>query len=126
FSKSNIAKTWRSIVRYQLRDVDIPDIYDYYDFSYNIDSRALLLRRDILSGNYTSSKPLIYRVEKKLGICRHLVIPQPTDALILQIITDIIRPEILANQPSTNSFYTRDRHYVKKPHDIDEYGFNWR
>lgn len=126
FSKSNITKIWRKVVRGQLRNVDILDIYDYYDFNYNIDSRALLLRSDILSGSYSSSKPLIYRVEKKLGICRHLIIPQPTDALILQIITDKISPEILSNQPSKNSFYSRDRHFVKKPHEIDEYGFNWR
>ncbi|CAN0585596.1 unnamed protein product, partial [Ectocarpus sp. 12 AP-2014] len=56
----------------------------------------------------------------------HLIIPQPTDALILQIITDKISLEILSNQPSKNSFYSRDRHFVKKPHEIDEYGFNWR
>lgn len=126
FSKSNITKIWRKVVRNQLRTVDILDIYDYYDFNYNISSRALLLRNDILSGNYSSSKPLIYRVEKKLGICRHLIIPQPSDALILQIITDKISSEILANQPSENSYYSRDRHYVKKPHEIDEYGFDWR
>lgn len=126
FSKSNITKIWRKVVRNQLRNVDILDIYDYYDFNYNIDSRALLLRNDILSGNYSSSKPLIYRMEKKLGICRHLIIPQPTDALILQIITDKISPEILSNQPSENSYYSRDKHYVKKPHEIGEYGFDWR
>ena len=58
FSKLNITKVWRNIVRGQLRSIDIHDIYDYYDFNYNIDSRALLLRSDILSGNYSSSKPL--------------------------------------------------------------------
>lgn len=126
FSKLNIIKIWRKVVRNQLRTVDILDIYDYYDFNYNIDSRALLLRSDILSGNYSSSKPLIYRMEKKLGICRHLIIPQPTDALILQIITDKISPEILSNQPSKNSYYSRDKHFVIKPHEIDEYGFDWR
>jgi len=126
FSKANISKTWRKIVRDQLRTVDIIDIYDYYDFNYNIDARALILRSDILSGNYSSSKPLIYRVEKKLGICRHLIIPQPTDALILQIITETISEEILSNQPSKNSFYSRDKHNLRKPHEIDEYGFHWR
>lgn len=66
FTKSNITKIWRKVVRNQLRTVDILDIYDYYDFNYNIASRALLLRNDILSGNYSSSKPLIYRMEKNL------------------------------------------------------------
>lgn len=126
FSKLNISKTWRQVVRNQLRNVDILDIYDYYDFNYNIDSRALLLRSDILTGNYRSSKPLIYRIEKKLGICRHLIIPQPTEALVLQVITNTISKEILREQPSTNSYYSRDKHFVKKPHEIDEYGFDWR
>src|SRR5690606_1338415 len=71
-------------------------------------------------------RPLIYRIEKKFGVCRHIVIPQPADALILQIITEFISREVLTNQPSENAFYSRDRHQPKKPHEIDEYGFNWR
>lgn len=128
FSKKNISHVWRKIVRDQLRRVDILDIYDYYDFNYNIDSRALLIRSDLYSGNYEGAKPIIYRIEKKLGVCRHLVIPQPIDALILQIITDCISKEILSNQPSENSFYSRDKHNLRKPHELkeDEYGLNWR
>lgn len=126
FSKQNIAKVWRQIVKDQLRRVDILDIYDYYDFNYNIDSRALLIRSNIFNGTYEASKPLIYRIEKKHGVCRHLVIPQPIDALILQIITEKISAEILENQPSENAFYSQDKHNLRKPHEIEEYGQNWR
>ena len=126
FTKKNISSIWRKIVRDQLRRIDITDIFDYYDFNYNIDERASLLRTQILNGSYEPAKPLIYRLEKKFGICRHIIIPQPLDALILQIITETISEEILKNQPSENSFYSRDKHNVRKPHEIDEYGFNWR
>ena len=125
FSKNNIIKVWRKIVKDQLRRADILDIFDYYDINYNIEERAILLRRDILDGNYLPSKPLIYKVEKKFGICRHLIVPQPIDALVLQILTEEIREPILKNQPSENAFYSRDKHNVRKPHEIDEYGFNW-
>jgi hypothetical protein len=126
FTKKDIASIWRKIVRDQLRRVDIIDIFDYYDFNYNIDDRALILRTQILNGNYEPSQPIIYRIEKKFGISRHLIIPQPLDALVLQVITETISKEILNKQPSNNSFYSRDKHNVRKPHEIDDYGFNWR
>jgi hypothetical protein len=81
FSKQNIAGVWRKVVKDQLRRTDILDIFDHYDFNYNIDERAILLRNDLLDGNYQCSLPLIYRIEKKYGICRHLIMPQPIDAL---------------------------------------------
>ena len=126
FTKKEIGNVWRKNVKDQLRKLAIKDIYDYYDFNYNIDSRAEIIRNDLLNGNYKVSKPLIYRIEKKFGICRHLIIPQPVDALVLQIITIKISKEILSNQPSENSYYSHTKHNVKKPHEIDEYGFYWR
>lgn len=127
FSKKNISTVWRKIVRDQLRRVDIIDSFDYYDFNYNINERAQLLRTIILNGNYQPSQPIIYRIEKKFGICRHLVIPHPLDALVLQVITESISEQILKNQPSENAYYSRDKHNLRKPHEIeDEYGLNWR
>lgn len=126
FSKKNIADVWRKIVRDQLRKAsDIYDIFDYYDFNYNIDERALIIRAEILNGDYQCSRPLIYRLEKKLGICRHIIMPQPVDSLVLQIITEALYREIIAKQPSPNAFYSRDKHNVQKPHEIDEYGMHW-
>jgi len=88
--KNAVSKIWRKIVRDQLRVTDIKDLYDHYDFNYNIEDRAVALKSDILDGTYKVSAPLIYRVEKKFGICRHLVIPQPVDALLLQLLVEFV------------------------------------
>lgn len=126
FSKKNICDIWRKIVRNQLRKADILDIFDYYDFNYNIEARTALLRINLLNGTYQPSLPLIYRCEKKFGVCRHLILPQPIDALVLQVITEAISKEIIEEQPSKNSYYSQDKHNVSKPHEIEEYGLNWR
>ena len=117
---------WRKIVRGQLRSLDFKDLYDHYDFNYNIEDRSTAIRNDILNGTYRVSLPLIYRLEKKYGICRHIVIPQPIDALVLQVLVESIADQIIKHQPSDNSFYSRDKHNVGKPHDAAEYGLSFR
>jgi hypothetical protein len=117
FKTPTICNVWRNIVRTQLRHLDIKDIFDHYDFNYNIEERAQSIRSDILNGGYQVSLPLIYRIEKKFGICRHLIIPQPTDALALQVLVESVATKILDKQPSKNAFYSRDKHNVGKPHE---------
>lgn len=51
-----------------------------------------------------------------------MVIPSPTDALILQVLVESVAEQIIAKQPSENAFYSRDKHNVKKPHEGMEYG----
>lgn len=126
FDKKRIIEVWRKIVKDQLRNLDLKDLFDHYDFNFNIEVRAEAIRSDILGGTYKVSQPLIYRIEKKFGICRHLVIPQPIDALVLQVLVEYVSEEILKNQPSKNAFYSRDKHNVSSPHSIEEYGFTWR
>lgn len=126
FNKKAITVVWRKIVKDQLRGLDLKDLYDHYDFNYNIEERAVAIRSEILNGTYKVSQPLIYRIEKKFGVCRHLVIPQPIDSLVLQALIENIAEKILANQPSENAFYSRDKHNVSHPHKIDEYGLSWR
>lgn len=126
FTKKDIVKIWRDIVRDRLRTSDIKDLFDHYDFNYNIEQRALTIKNSILTGKYKVEQPLIYRLEKKFGVCRHIVMPQPTDALVLQVLIEHVVTDILKNQPSENAFYSRDRHNVPKPHEIEEYGLSWR
>jgi hypothetical protein len=126
FDKKSITTVWRKIVREQLRRLDLKDLYDHYDFNYNIEERAKAIRSEILNGTYKVSQPLIYRIEKKFGVCRHLVIPQPIDSLVLQALIENIAGKILTNQPSENAFYSRDKHNFTHPHKIDEYGLSWR
>lgn len=126
FDKKEIANVWRKIVKDQLRILDLKDLYDHYDFNYNIEERASAIRNEILGGTYKVSQPLIYRIEKKYGVCRHLVIPQPIDALVLQVLVENVAEKILANQPSENAYYSRAKHNVSLPHATDEYGLTWR
>lgn len=106
--------------------MDIKDLYDHYDFNFNIEDRIQALKASILDGSYVVGTPLIYKTEKKYGICRHMVIPQPEDALILQCLTEQISNSVLKKQPSKNAFYSRDKHNVKKPHEAVEYGLSFR
>lgn len=125
FSRSLITKVWRNIVRGQLRSMDIKDLFDHYDFNYNIEEHAQFIRNEISNGNYKVSRPFIYKLEKKFGVCRHIVIPQPIDALVLQVLVEAIADEILKNQPSKNVFYSRDKHRMHKPHEAwDDYGLS--
>src|SRR5690606_38544108 len=126
YERKKIIEVWRKIDRDQLRNLDLKDLFDHYDFNFNIETRAEAIRSDILGGTYKVSQPLIYRIEKKFGICRHLVIPQPIDALVLQVLVEYVSTEILKNQPSPNAFYSRDKHNVSSPHTVEEYGLTWR
>ena len=126
FSKKTVTSVWRKIVRDQLRSLDFKDLYDNYDFNYNIEERATAISNEILSGTYRPSLPLIYKLEKKYGICRHIVMPQPIDALILQILVESVADQIIKHQPSDNSFYSRDKNNVGKSHDAANYVLSFR
>ncbi len=118
FTEDNLVKVWRTIVRKQLRSLELLDLYDYYDFNYNIEQKAKQIRNAILSGQYKVSSPLIYRIEKKYGICRHLMLPCPTDALVLQTIVENLAPALLKSSPTKQAYYSRDKHSLKLPHEI--------
>ena len=124
--KTSMCNVWRKIVRGQLRRLDIKDIYDHYDFNFNIDDRVMAIRNDIMNGTYKPEVPLVYRIEKKYGICRHMVIPSPADALILQVIVENLADQIISKQPSENAYYSRDKHNVGKIHEGVEYGVPFR
>jgi hypothetical protein len=126
FDSKVITKVWREIVRDQLRSLDLKDLFDHYDFNYNIEERAKSIRFEILNGSYQVSKPLIYRIEKKLGICRHLITPHPIDALVFQVLVEHIAVEVLKNQPSENAMFSRSKHKASKPHEVDDYNLSWR
>lgn len=124
FDKKKMVAIWRTVVRDQLRTQDIRDLYDCYDLNFNIEERVLSVRSTILKGTYKASSPLIYRLEKRYGICRHMVIPQPIDALVLQTLTEAIVDDIISKQPSEKAFYSRARKNVKRIDDFDGYGMS--
>ena len=102
--------------------MDVLDLHDYCDFNYRIEERARNISKKILTGRYRAHTPLIYKVEKKLGICRHLMLPNPSDALILQAIVESIADDIRASEIEGKAYYSQAKHDVKKPHEIREPG----
>jgi len=109
-----------------MRALHILDLHDYYDFNINIESKASEIRNQIIGAQYRASSPLIYRLEKRFGICRRLMVPNPSDALVFQIITDHLYPLVKKAQPSEKAYYSRDRHVLKLPHEFrDLVGYPW-
>ena len=104
FDTKQIVEIWRKIVREQLRGQDIKDIFDCFDFNFNIRDRAQAVKASILNGDYKASQPLVYKIEKKFGISRHMVIPQPVDALVMQVLIESIADDVLKSQPSKKAF----------------------
>lgn len=113
---------WRKLVKEQIRAFDIKDLHDYYDFNYSIEARVDAIIGKVLSGRYRAESPIVYRMEKKFGICRHLMVPSPSDALVFQVLTDILHDTIIKAQPSKSAYYARDRHALALPHEHKEAG----
>lgn len=125
FDKKRVTQVWREIVKNQLRKMDILDLHDYYDFNVSIEVQASQISDEILAGQYASSKPLIYKVEKKLGICRHLMIPTPSDALVFQVIVESISKELHKKAPSKKAYYSRESSRPKLPHESGDDSYPW-
>ncbi len=126
FRKKRLTDLWRRLVKTQIRSFDIKDLHDYYDFNYSIDSRVDIIVDRVLSGHYRAEAPLVFRIEKKLGICRHCLIPSPSDALVFQLLADVLYDSIIKAQPSKGAFYARDRHNLTLPHQHkDAVSYPW-
>jgi len=126
FDPSRMVKVWRTLVKEQLRRLEVPDLHDYYDFNFNIESRCESIVERILSGQYRADTPLVYKLEKKLGICRHMILPSPSDALVFQVLADALYGDLIEAQPSKQAFYARDRHSLKLPHEVrSTVGYPW-
>ena len=120
FTRSRLVRLWRSLVRDQMRRFDIADLHDYYDFNFAIEARTDAIVERVLTGQYRAEVPLVYRIEKKLGVCRHMMIPTPSDALVFQLLTDVLYNDVIKAQPSRSAFYARDRHNLTLPHEQEE------
>ena len=110
FSEENLISVWRQVVRYSFRDQEILDLYDYYDFIFNIENNSKLIKQKILDGSYQIKTPFVYREEKKFGICRHILVLSPYDALTLQTIVDkSLADSLLKAAPTQRAYYSRER-----------------
>ena len=122
FTKTKLVDIWRSLVRQQLRTLEIRDLHDYYDFNFSIEARVQEIIEKVEAGSYRAESPLIYRMEKQMGVCRHLMVPSASDALVFQVLTDALYDKLIKKQPSQKAYYSRDRHTLKLPHDTKDAG----
>ena len=120
FTRRRLVQLWRDLVKDQMRRFDITDLHDYYDFNFAIEARSDAIVERVVTGQYRAEVPLVYRIEKKLGVCRHMMIPTPSDALVFQLLTDALYSRVIKAQPSKSVFYARDRHVLALPHEHDE------
>lgn len=119
FEDGRVKSKWKDTVWEDLRMMDIPDLFDYYDINLFIDDEVSNLKSKILTGEYGVSKPIYYKLEKKFGICRHMVIPSPRDTLVLQVLCDEVSRSIIKKQPSSETFFLRRRHKkIKNIHEV--------
>ena len=118
-------KAWK-IVRQGMRKQTLLDLHDYYDFHKNQDRLIETIRTEIMRGDYKPKLPQIIRLEKKYGVCRHIQIPSPEDALVLQTIVETLAPLISKAQVSKRAYYSRSHSKPKNESDIDEsFPYTW-
>ena len=126
FEVSSMNKVWQKIVKLGMRDQNILCLHDYYDFHRNHKALNVVIRDQIIRHQYKPKPPHIIRLEKKYGVCRHIQIPDPGDAVVLQTLVESLAPCIKSNQPTSRAFYNRSHSKPKSEADIDEsFSYNW-
>lgn len=119
FNKDTLKKLWKKKVRGQVRSMSIHDLHDFYDFHRRLDDNASKINERVLSGQYKVQVPLIYDLEKKFGICRHMIVLSPSDSLVLQALIQPFADNLISKAPSMHAYYSRDKDAaLKLPHEM--------
>jgi hypothetical protein len=117
---------WVRYTRPGLRSQAVLDIHDYLDFHLNVNTLVGEIRRQIVEGNYTPRSCQVFTVEKKLGVCRHVQLPGPADALVLQTIVESIQTVIRDAQPTSKAYYSRSHRSPTREEEINEsFPYHW-
>ncbi len=121
---TNLSLSWKGKVRNDLKRQIIPDPIEYLDFHINVQAVCASIASEIQSGSYIPSHVTRVRAEKSKGLCRLLVIPDARDALVLQVLADVLWVELKKSAPSDKAFYAPKDHAFSKPKRglEDEYG----
>ncbi len=126
FKKDTLKTLWKHKVKSQVRSMSILDLHDFYDFHRRIDYNTSKINEQIISGQYKSQIPIIYTLEKKFGICRHMIILSPSDTLILQALIEPFCNDLEKQAPSNHAYYSRDKSSsIKLPHEINTDYNDW-
>lgn len=126
FSKNTLKSLWKNKVKSQVRSMSVQDLHDFYDFHRRLDENVSKIVDAILSCQYKVQTPLIFTLEKKLGICRHINILSPSDTLVLQTLIESFGKNLLQSAPSQQAYYSRDKNpAIKLPHETSSLYDNW-
>lgn len=126
FTVEKMKGIWEKYIRSNLRKQPINDLHDYYDFHIHRKERLLTIRNSILNGIYQPNRPTRFRLEKKNGVVRHLVIIAPEDALVLEAIAEHLLPIVQNAQPSNNAYYSRNFKQPKSATEVDDtFSYPW-
>lgn len=107
FTKRRMKDAWRNAIRPGLRKQPIADLHDFLDVHRNLEPFLERVSTDVVAGRYRPGESEVVRLEKKHGICRRLVLPSPSDALVLQTLVDALEPTIIARSPTQCAYYSR-------------------
>jgi len=123
-SSGSLEHSWKNKVRDDLRRQIIPDPLEYLDFHINYSAKCASIANEIQAGSYVPSHVTRITSEKSQGLCRLIVIPDPRDALVLQVLADSLWNEIRKAAPTDKSFYApKDHAFGKMKKGLeDEYG----
>lgn len=126
FHPKGMLAAWKQ-VKEGMRRQEILDLHDYYDFHVNRETLIPIIQKQIIQGNYQPKPAYIIRREKKYGVCRHLQLPSPDDAVVLQTLVEKITPIVAAAQPSKRAFYSRSHGAQPKSEaSVDEsFPYEW-
>lgn len=104
---SVLATLWKKKrgVRDHMRKQIVPDAVEHLDFHMQHRQRCTALESLICSGDYIPSPILRMKVEKGKGLCRQIALPSPSEALVLQALSDSLWRDIKAKAPSRTAFF---------------------
>lgn len=123
---TNLRALWKSQIRDRMRKQIVPDAVEFLDFHFDIAKRTAQIEALVCGGNYLPSPILRLTIEKSKGLCRQIALPDPADALILQILSNKLWKEISSKAPTSTAFFApQDQPFAKRNvvEEEDEWGY---
>lgn len=122
----SLGQLWKDQIRDKMRKQIVPDAVEFLDFHFDIKKRTTQIEALVCGGNYLPSPILRLTMEKSKGLCRQIALPDPSDALILQTLSNKLWKAIAPKAPTTTAFFApQDQPFAKRNvvEEEDEWGY---
>lgn len=124
---TQLRKLWIASVRDRIKRHPLPDPVEFLDFHVQSKQRCREIENSVVAGEYVPERVIRITSEKSKGLCRQIVLPSPSDALILQALSNVLWSTIRPKSPSKTAFYAqKDQPFSKrnkKRSTGDEFGY---